>query len=216
MLTQQQKDLLFGTLLGDGNLQTVTDGRTWRYRASHKKAHAEYLEHKYEILKSLCKTRPRDQELFDSRTQAVNKRCYFNTLVNPSLNFYANMFYTRNPQNPTQWIKEVPVRVEKFLTPQALAYFYMDDGTLKWLDRSNAMRICTENFSEESVLRLQKALQNHYYLKTNKTKETLQGKKIGYRIEIPETSSAAFREIIQPYLVSCMKYKVSDGNRFHL
>ena len=84
MLTQQQKDLLFGTLLGDGNLQTFNDGRTWRYRAIHKNTHNEYLYHKYEILKSLCNSEPCYQESFDSRTQNVAKRFYFNTLVNPS------------------------------------------------------------------------------------------------------------------------------------
>jgi hypothetical protein len=32
-LTQEQFDLLVGTMLGDGNLQTFTKGTTWRYRA---------------------------------------------------------------------------------------------------------------------------------------------------------------------------------------
>ena len=47
-LTQLQKDLLFGSLLGDGNLQTNSNGKTWRYRAIHKSQHKEYLFHKYE------------------------------------------------------------------------------------------------------------------------------------------------------------------------
>ena len=45
MITQQQKDLLFGTLLGDGSLQTE-NGNTWRYRALHKKDPKDYLFHK--------------------------------------------------------------------------------------------------------------------------------------------------------------------------
>ena len=34
-LTQPQIYLIIGTLLGDGNLQTYTNGLTWRYRALH-------------------------------------------------------------------------------------------------------------------------------------------------------------------------------------
>lgn len=216
MLTQQQKDLIFGTLLGDGNLQTLNNGRTWRYRAIQKEAHAEYLYHKYEILNSLCNIKPIYDQVLDSRTGHLDKRYYFNTRVSPSLKFYADMFYIQDPNDPQKWIKQVPLNVQKFLTPQALAYFYMDDGALKWLGHSNAMRICTENFTTEGVLRLQKGLKNRYNLTTTHTKKTLQDGSIGYRIAIPEKSSAVFRDIVQPYLVNCMKYKVSDGFKSHL
>jgi len=216
MLTQQQKDVIFGTLLGDGNLQTLNGGRTWRYRAIQKEAHQDYLVHKYEILKSLCTTGPIYDEALDLRTGRVDKRYYFNTRISPSFKFYADMFYRQDPRDPQKWIKQVPLNVQKFLTPQALAYFYMDDGALKWLGHSNAMRICTENFTREGVLRLQKALKNRYDLTTTQERKTLQDDNIGYRIVIPEKSSAAFRDIIQPYLVNCMAYKVSDGFRSHL
>jgi hypothetical protein len=53
-LTNQQRDLIIGTLLGDGNLQTETQGRTWRYRALQKAEHQPYLDHKYTILKDYC------------------------------------------------------------------------------------------------------------------------------------------------------------------
>ena len=215
MITQQQKDLLFGTLLGDGSLQTE-NGNTWRYRALHKKDHKDYLFHKYEILKPLCGSEPHYSETTDSRTKKTYGRFAFNTLVSSELLFYANMFYTRNPKNPKQWIKDVPNKVEKHLTPAAVAYFYMDDGSLKSYEKSNAMRLCTESFSVEGVHRLQNALQNCYNLRTTTTKRTLSSGEIRLRMAIPEKSSAAFREIIKPYLIDCMKYKVSDGNKRHL
>lgn len=216
MLNEEQKDFLFGTLLGDGSLQTFSDGRTWRYRAVHKKAHKEYILHKYQMVKSFCSTGLIYGEVFDWRTGRMAKRYYFNTKVDPSLKFYADMFLTRDPDDPQTWIKNVPLNVEKFLNPRALAYFYMDDGALKWLGHSNAMRICTEGFTVEGVKRLQKALKNRYDLKTSLSKKRLEDGSIRYRITILEESSADFREIIRPYLVNCMKYKCSDGNRFHL
>lgn len=215
MLNQTQKDLIFGTLLGDGNLQTGSQGRTWRYRALHKKAHKDYLFHKYEILKPLCNSPPIYGEVLDERTNKVYKRHYFNTVTSPSLNFYANMFYTYD-RNLGKWVKDVPRNVNKFLTPTALAYFYMDDGALKWLNHSNAMRICTESFSLQGTERLQNALKDLYNVKTTLSKKNRSDGSIGYRISIPEDSSADFRQVIQPYLVECMKYKVSDGNYGHL
>lgn len=221
-LTQLQKDLIFGTLLGDGNLQTGTVGRTWRYRALHKSQHKEYLFHKYEILKSLCgkETVPIESRVLDERRRTGNQalllqRWSFNTLTIPSLNFFANMFYTYDPIKE-KWNKDVPLKVQTFLSPRALAYFYMDDGALKWLGHSNAMRICTESFSEEGVKRIQKSLKNLYDIDTTLTKKLLNDKRVGYRVAIPEKSSRAFCELIQPHLVECMKYKVSDGNYNHL
>lgn len=216
-LTQQQKDLIFGSLLGDGNLQTGSGGRTWRYRALQNSKHKEYLFHKYEILKPLCgeNTLPTEGIILDERTQNEVKRWYFNTLTNPSLKFFADMFYTYDPKKQ-KWVKDVPVNVQKFFTPAAVAYFYMDDGALKWLNHSNAMRICTESFSEEGVIRIKNAFKTLYNIETTLQKKTLSGDRTGYRIAIPERSSSAFRELIKPFLVDCMKYKVSDGFKGHL
>lgn len=214
-LTIEQKDLLFGTLLGDGNLLTETSGRTWRYRALHKALHKDYLFHKYDQLKNLCGSPPIFSEIDDPRTNKRYQRYYFNTLTQDSLRFFGNMFYVYDIKQQ-RWVKNVPVPLETFLTPRAIAYWYMDDGAIKWLNNSNAMRICTESFSEGDVIRLRNALSSLYNINTTQTQKTNNGVFVGYRISIPEKSSAAFRDLIQPYLVECMKYKVSDGNRGHL
>jgi hypothetical protein len=214
-LNQQQSDLIIGTLLGDGNLQTETKGRTWRYRALHKAEHRDYLFHKYEILKPLCESPPIYDEVFDPRTQKNYTRWYFNTVTQDCFKHFANLFYTFD-KTKNKMVKDVPKNIELFLTPQAIAYMYMDDGSLKWLNHSNAMRICTESFSEAGVTRLQNALQNKFEIQTTLTPEKNNDVVIGYRISINERNSSKFRELIQSYLVDCMKYKVSDGNKGHL
>lgn len=52
-LSQPQIDLIIGTLLGDGHLQTYTNELTWRYRALHSSDHLKYLNHKFQVLRSL-------------------------------------------------------------------------------------------------------------------------------------------------------------------
>lgn len=214
-LTQLQKDLIFGSLLGDGNLQTSTNGKTWRYRAIQKSEHKEYLFHKYKILQNLCNYAPKENEILDERTGNLIKRWSFNTLTNTSLKFFGNLFYTYDI-NKQKWIKKVPLKLETFLTPRALAYFYMDDGALKWFGHSNAMRICTENFSREDTNRIKNSLKNLYNIEIGLTKKHLKNGETRFRISISEKSSNSFRELIKPYLVECMKYKVSDGNYYHL
>lgn len=214
-LTTIQKDLVFGTLLGDGNLQTFSNGNSWRYRALHKNAHKEYLYHKYEILSPLCKSPPIYGEVWDERSQAVYKRDYFNTGVDTCFEHYAGLFYKFNKETGC-WQKDVPLNVGKYLTAPVIAYWYMDDGALKWKGHSNAMRICTESFSEHGVNRLRKALFEKFEIVTTKTKKTRKDGSIGWRIAIPEESSTKFCLLIEPHLVDCMKYKVSDGNKGHL
>ena len=214
-LTQEQKDLLVGTLLGDGSLQTETRGRTWRYRALHKEQHLEYLQHKYQILSNFCATPPTFSDVLDNRTNKVYKRWYFNTTVQDSFKYYGNLFYKQD-QMKTSMLKDVPLTIPQILTPRAIAYWYMDDGSLKWLGKSNAMRICTESFSKSGVERLKKGLKNLYNIETQLIVKKANNTIVGYRLAINEKNSEAFRELIQPYLIDCMRYKVSDGNNGHL
>ena len=216
-LTQKQIDLLIGTLLGDGNLQTFTNGQSWRYRAIHTAKHKDYLEHKFQILRPLCGTNtlPHEAEIEDNRTGKTYRRCNFNTLVQDCLKPYADMFYTYDATNKT-WVKDVPTNITDILNGRSLAYLHMDDGSLKQLGTSNAMRISTENFSHEGVRNLQNALQINFNIQTRTHLKRLSGGRQGLIVYIPEKSSTDYCELIRPYLVNCMKYKVSDGRRGHL
>ncbi len=186
-----QKDLLVGSLLGDGNLQTANKGKNWRYRAIQQAAHHEYLFHKYEILKPLCRSAPFYGETVDARTGTKSKRWSFNSVIQDLLKYYGDMFYTFDP-NTQRMVKDVPLEIGKLLTPRALAYLYMDDGALKWLGHSNAMRICTESFSEEGVNRLIKAIKDNYGIETNTVASRRSDRSlIGFRIFIPERSSGS-------------------------
>lgn len=214
---QEHKDLIFGSLLGDGNLSTETQGRTWRFRVGHAETFKPYTMHKYDILKPYCGSPPiLNVTEPDPRTGKIYKRWTFNTLVADQLKFYGDMFYRYNPKTQ-RFEKDAPSlnNIKKNLTPRALCYLYMDDGAIKSLGHSNGMRICTERFSIEGVTRIQTALRDLYGLNVTLTKKVAFGEE-RKRISILEKDSTTFRNLIQPYLVDRMKYKVSDGNRGHL
>lgn len=206
MLTQLQKDLLVGTLLGDGNCQTQTGGNTWRYRAVHKLAHEAYLSHKYEILKDYCLTPPQLSVITDSRTNKQYSRYTFQTAVHDDFRFYGTLFYKK--QNDQSWLKGVPSNIGSLLTPQALAYWYMDDGALKWRGKSNAVRLCTDSFTIDDVNLLKQVLETKFSLKVS-----LQKKDSIQRLCILEESYPKLKDLVVPYLLPCMFYKFPDGNK---
>lgn len=205
MLTDQQKNMLIGTLLGDGNCQTQNNGVSWRYRAVHKLAHESYLYHKYDLLKDFCGSPPKLSTVSDGRTTKQYSRFTFQTLTADDFRFYGNLFYKQQPDN--SWKKTVPSNIGKFLTPQAIAYWYMDDGALKWMGKSNAVRLCTDSFSSDEVNRLKKALEDL------NLKVSIQKKDGRERLGILEESYPLLKELIAPYLIPCMYYKFPDGNK---
>ena len=202
--TELQQDLLIGTLLGDGNLQTFS-GNTWRYRAIHKKDHFPYIEHKYNVLKDICKSPPSYSSTFDLRTNKTYDRYCFNSLTHVNLQFYGNLFYIKEN---AKWVKKVPFNIHKYLTPRALAYWYMDNGSLKWKGHSNAVRICTDGFALSDVKRLQYALINNFHLEVTIVKQNDQ-----FRLSINEKSYEILKPLIVPYLIPCMYYKFPDGQK---
>jgi hypothetical protein len=203
-LTQIQKDLLVGTLLGDGNLQT-NNGQVWRYRAIHKALHFLYIDHKYTVMKDFCKSPPVYSEVVDGRTNQTYKRYSFNTTFQSEFRFYGQKFYT---EEKGIWKKQVPKDIKKYLTPRALAYWYMDDGALKWKGKSNAVRLCTDGFQKYEVERLGEVLRSNFDLKIS-----YQKKDTFLRISIAEESYSQLRSIILEHLQPCMYYKFPDGNK---
>ena len=57
---------------------------------------------------------------------------------------------------------------------------------------------------------------NKFDIETSFSKKKRSDGTLGFRLGICEESSRTFRELIKPYLVDVMKYKVTDGNRWHL
>ena len=204
-LTGLQKDLIFGTLLGDGNLQT-NNGQTWRYRALHKAAHHQYILSKYTILKDYCSTGLLYSIVPDKRTEKCYYRYYFNTLFSDEFKFFGQLFYRQ--EEDKSWKKFVPKNVQHFLNPRILAYWYMDDGALKWKGRSNAVRLRTDSFSEFEVLLLQKALQDKFSLKVSVVRQNS-----CFRLCILEESYLDLKSLVLPYLEPSMYYKFPDGHR---
>jgi len=221
-----QRDILVGCLLGDANLHTNT-GQTWRLRMLHSSKQGDYLEHLYTMFKCYCKTGPIKQTFFDNRTQKNYFRVYFNSLYTDQFHFYGQSFYKKTLLLKEKMIdgysnklplvkkivspllvKRVPKNIHRFLTARALAYWYMDDGSLKWKNKSNSVVFCTESFLKQDVLILKSALERNFNLKVSLQRKSLN--KEQFRLCVLSESAYTFKILVSPYIHPSMIYKLNE------
>jgi hypothetical protein len=192
-LTKRQREIIVGKLLGDGHLESMNSGRTYRLKIEHSIKQKKYVDWFYQEFKEWILLRPKKKE------QIVRGKVYYkywvSTLSSGSFRFYAQQFYGNRK-------KVVPKLIHRWLTPLSLAVWFMDDGSIK--SKNHRARIInTQGFERREVLRLIKVLGDKFGLKCKLRKQ-----KEGYQIMILAESADQFAKLIKNYLHSSMKYKI--------
>src|SRR6266536_5678434 len=188
-LTDVQRETLIGLLLGDAHLETQNDGRTYRIKFEYGVKQREYLDHLYELFHEWTLSPPR------TKSDPTHKNICVQTVSHAAFRFYAHQFYDGRK-------KRVPKQIHRFLTPRALAYWYMDDGSIKSKESKGVM-FNTQCFTREDVARLIEALRRDVGLDAKERKQPE-----GWQIYISGTSYERFREIVDPYILPTMRYKI--------
>ena len=196
-LTDLQKEILIGTLLGDGHLETQDNGHTYRLKLDHSIKQRAYVDWLYESFKEWTNTPPKKHSR-DVRFRNVTKsydKYGFNTVSHSAFRFYAKQFYSQRK-------KKAPRLIHRWLTPLALAVWFMDDGSIK----SNAHKtvfINTHSFSKDDVKRLRKALWDVYGIQT-----ILRPQGNGNQLYFLSETVEAFLGLIEPHILTSMRYKL--------
>lgn len=191
-----QHEVLVGTLLGDACLKPNKSKTKYKLSILQSLAHKEYVLHLYDIFKEFVITPPKEYVFTDKRSPGkVYTRWFFHTTSQACFKVYGNAFYCNNT-------KIVPKCINKWLTPRAIAYWYMDDGSQKWKTRSLGVRFCTDSFSKSQVEVLISILETKYNLKcsTQKKQEYL-------RIYISSKSHTVLTKLISHFIIPSMLYK---------
>jgi len=189
-LNELQRKILVGVLLGDAHLETQNNGRTYRVKFEYSFSHKEYAYHLYEIFKEWVLTEPQ------LKCDKIHNNIWFQTVSHPAFRFYAHQFYKDGK-------KSIPVRImHRLLSEISLAYWYMDDGSIK-SNESKGVIFNTQAFSEKEVEVLCEVLNNRFGLIASKRKQ-----KEGWQIYISGNSYEKFTEIVLPYIVPSMMYKI--------
>lgn len=200
-LTPIQKDILVGSILGDGNLRILKKEAC--LTISHGENQVEYLRWKYKIFQDWVLTEPR-REL---RKYYKNKRRYliswrWSTISHSAITRYFHLFYANGK-------KRIPDEIDTILTsPLALAIWYMDDGSRKPCGKGAFLH--TQSFSVTDQQKLIKCLKKNFGINLKLSSAGLSKKRRLFRLYITAGSFLYFRSLIKPYVLPEMLYKISS------
>lgn len=185
-ISEEQKKILFGTILGDGCLISSRSGRSARLQIRHNVKFKEFVDFKYRFFKKWVLTKPRYDRFNDSLV--------FRTVSHPDLMEIRKIFYGIGK-------KFVPKTIAEYLIdPLSLAIWFMDDGNG---DKRNCrLRLSTYAFGKNGNNLLRKCLFENFSLKAKIIKDSK-----GYYLNFPKDNAIKLYKLIKPYILKCMEYK---------
>ena len=191
VLTSKQKEIIIGTLLGDGHLEK--NGKHTRLRVDHYNKHKKYV---FWLAKELVpfSLKPRAINETDKRNGKVYSRWHISTKSLQLFDEFRALFYRGR-------IKIVPRNLEALITPLSLAIWYMDDGFRR--KDSKGFYLCTSSYTQEEHKVLQEVLFKRFMIltKVHHQREYL-------RMFIPSASANTFNGLIKPYVLPDLNYKL--------
>jgi hypothetical protein len=197
-LSTIQREILVGILLGDATLESQNRGRTYRLKIEQSVRHHAYVMHLYKIFQEWVLTAPKEKRR--RRNGKPTNSVAFSTVSHAAFRFYGHQFYRDQK-------KCVPRLVHRWLTPRALSYWYMDDGSIKSKE-SKGMILNTQGFPRSEVDRLCEALSTVHQLQVTPRRQ-----KDGWQIYVSGQSYDTMAGLIEPHLVATMRYKMPPPRR---
>lgn len=185
-LSEIQKSVLSGALMGDGCIIPTASGKNYRLQIEHANKQREYVFWKYEVFKDFVVTPPKRIRSAESWR--------FRTISHKEFVQLRQIFY-RN------WKKILPRRLDFILNPIALAVWFMDDGCL---DKKRGYILNTQNFTFEENMRLMSFLSEKLHIALSVHRD-----RIYYRLYVKRKSMSIFRNLLDAYMHPIMRYKLS-------
>lgn len=193
ILTNKQRELIVGLLLGDGHLETQND-RTYRLKVEHSIKQKNYVDWLYQNFSEWIGQSPkaRSKDSFGKKLISYG----FTTYSSGSLRFYGQQFYFKGK-------KIIPKMIRKLLTPQALAIWFMDDGSWK-SNRHKTYIIHSLGYDKQELMLAIKTLKEKFGINAGIHKQYDK-----WRIYIYSDSAEKFKKLIEQYVIPSMRYKLS-------
>lgn len=208
-LTDIQKDIIIGSLLGDGTVSKIKLRANSRFTKSQMLTKKSYLDWHFQQLNPYSQ-RFYDiiskEKLFTQKDGTIGRKtdkervigCGFDTCRHPNITELRKKWYPEG-------IKKVPIDLE--LNPQRIAIWFFDDGTNNVKQRH--VCLCTNAFTFEEVEFLSKKLNNFDLfakIETQKSKYTGIGQPV---LKFYSKSYDNLINLIKPYMLwDCLVYKV--------
>ncbi len=184
-LTQVQKQIVVGLILGDGYLRKIDGRKNAFLEINHGISQKFYVDWLYKQLENCVRSIPK------ARRGNGNRIAY--------------RFFTKSDFDFTKFWKEFYHDKKKVLpkhfglTPLSLAIWFMDDGSKS----KDSIYLNTQQFSLSDQKQLISILEKNFQIKSRLNKD-----KIYFRIRIFKESHARLIATIRPFLLKAFYYKI--------
>ncbi len=185
-LTQVEKSIIIGSLLGDGYLRIVPGRKNAFLEVNHSISQKEYVDWKFRKLRNIIKNPPKERK---GKGKRIAYR--FFTQQHPELTELYLRFYSNK-------VKIIP---DLKLNPLIIAVWFMDDGSKSY----KTYYLNTQSFDYLSQKRFVQILKKQYDINSSLNRD-----KQYYRIRIKQDSAKRFKKLIYNHIISSMKYKLNE------
>lgn len=199
IFSQNQIDLIVGSMLGDARLECRSSGVKYpvsaRLRIHQSDKQKEYVFWKYSLLKNLVLKEPRKVKTWhDPKRQKDHFSWYFHTKTLSELGEIYHYFYKNN-------VKILPEDVFDSINQRVLAIWFMDDGS----NTGSGLTISTHCFNLIDQERIKTFLKEKYEINATIVKDRSR-----FKIGIGKYETENFIEIVQPFIIPSMEYKIRN------
>lgn len=194
---EEIKQIIFGSLLGDGKLELGKRSLNARFGFIQSIKFEDYFSYLFSIFsfQNFCSSNFHTYSYLDQRTGNTYTSLNFWTKSLPIFTEFYNQFYINKE-------KIVPIDLS-LLTPLALAHWIMQDGAK---GTSGGLYLCTDFFSPEDTRRLANCLSENLQIKVTTPKAP--GKNGTLRIYVTVSSMDRLRSLILDHMHPSMLYKL--------
>lgn len=202
-ISETQKQVVLGSLLGDANIHIVKSkrisskyinkGTRARIKFQHGPRQFKYIDFKYTILKEHVGTAPKitKNNGFGKVLKKFSTKCNFYESCKSVIN--------NNKKSPNiNWLNQI--------TELGLAVWYMDDGSIS----NSSARFHTEGFSIKENKLLCKWLKNKFDIECKISHYIKNNHKL-YYISLSRNGTRQLAKLISKYIPKFMRYKLPQG-----
>ena len=198
-LSPIQLESAIGLVLGDGSLNTDNNGKTYRLKFEWSDRQKPYIDHVFKLFDEWVLSNPHKKVRKSPKGNEVIT-WGFQTISHTAFNKLAELFIANNKKTVPKFL------IKNYLTPRGLAYWFMDDGgklDYNINSKNKSIVLNTQSFTDIEVENMSKELIEKFNLdcevRSNKGKKVIVIKSVSYFL---------FKSLIDPYILSNMRYKL--------
>ena len=191
-MTERQRQILDGMLLGDAHLERQRGALSARLKVEHSVAQSAYVHWKFSEWRLWVRTPPTER-IRPNRLGTCSRNVGFTTLAHLEFETARLRFYRERR-------KVVPYDLE--LTPLSMAVWFMDDGSRK-SNQCRGLYLNTQSFTAEEVDFLRVVMRRDVGIETS-----VRQQRDGLQIYVPSNSVTEFLSFISADVLPCMRYKL--------